>query len=200
MALHGGAAGLRDEGLHLSALERPEPLLAYGESANIIAMASAYTAGILRNHPVVEATSALASEIRVLFLELSGYRFKATEADAAQMVIALVAGEIDERTYSEFLRNNAVASRKSARSQPGKPESAGEIAGKISSGSHVRQGNERGILDVISHPGSLSRLHPRQPGALPRRLQSAAFHPVDFMGSSQARHDFGTLAHFYFFR
>ena len=112
MALHGGAAGLRDEGLHLSALERPQPLLAYSESANIIAMASAYTAGILRNHPFVDGNKRTGFVIGVLFLELSGYRFKDTEADAAQMVIALAAGEIDERTYSEFLRNNAVASRK----------------------------------------------------------------------------------------
>ena len=44
----------------------------------------------------------------VLFLELNGYRFTASEEDAAQAVIGVVAGELDESGYGEFLRANSV--------------------------------------------------------------------------------------------
>jgi death-on-curing protein len=112
LALHGGASGLRDEGLLLSALARPQQHFAYAESAGVIEMSSAYTAGIVRNHPFVDGNKRTGFVIGILFLELNGYRFTASEADAAQMVIALAAGELGERTYSEFLRANAVANRK----------------------------------------------------------------------------------------
>lgn len=46
MALHGGPTGVRDRGLLLSALARPRHLTAYGEQADLIDLAIAYTAGI----------------------------------------------------------------------------------------------------------------------------------------------------------
>ncbi len=41
-----------------------------------------------------------------LFLELNGYRFTATEEDAANAVLALAAAEIDEAAFTAFLRRN----------------------------------------------------------------------------------------------
>ena len=61
LALHGGPAGLRDEGLLTSALGRPRQLAAYGEGADIVRMAAAYTAGIVQNHPLSMGTSGPAS-------------------------------------------------------------------------------------------------------------------------------------------
>jgi hypothetical protein len=52
LALHGGAVGLRNDGLLKSALARPKQHFAYGESPDIVDMATAYTAGIVRNHPL----------------------------------------------------------------------------------------------------------------------------------------------------
>jgi death-on-curing protein len=43
----------------------------------------------------------------VLFLELNGFRFFASEQDAAQAVLALAAGTLDETGYDTFLRRNA---------------------------------------------------------------------------------------------
>jgi hypothetical protein len=45
LALHGGAAGLRDRNLHQSALARPQQYFAYSESPDMIGMAAAYSAG-----------------------------------------------------------------------------------------------------------------------------------------------------------
>jgi death-on-curing protein len=111
LAVHGGAAGLRDDGLLKSALARPQQQFAYAESANIIDMATAYTAGIVRNHPFLDGNKRTGFVVGILFLELNGYRFTAGEEDAAKAVLELAAGNLDEAGYSSFLRSN-VARRK----------------------------------------------------------------------------------------
>jgi prophage maintenance system killer protein len=47
----------------------------------------------------------------ILFLELNGYRFTASEEDAAQAVLNMAAGILDEPRYAEFLRANSARSR-----------------------------------------------------------------------------------------
>jgi len=111
LALHGGASGLRDDGLLKSALARPQQHFAYSESADIIDMATANTAGIVRNHPFVDGNKRTGFVVGILFLELNGYRFTASQEDAAQAVLELAAGKLDETGYSSFLRGN-VARRK----------------------------------------------------------------------------------------
>ena len=109
LALHGGAAGLRDDGLLKSALARPRQHFAYAESSDIIDMATAYTAGIVRNHPFVDGNKRTGFVVGILFLELNGYRFTASEEDAAQAVLNLAAGTLDEPGYTAFLRSNVAA-------------------------------------------------------------------------------------------
>src|SRR5579863_1573650 len=112
LALHGGAAGLRDSGLLKSALARPQQQLAYAESVDIVDLAAAYTAGIVRNHPFIDGNKRTGFIIGILFLELNGFRFTASEEDAAQAVLALAAGALDEAGYRTFLRANAKRSGK----------------------------------------------------------------------------------------
>ena len=106
LALHGGAAGLRHEGMLESALARPRQLHAYTTSTDIIEMAAAYAAGIIRNHPFVDGNKRTGFVVGILFLELNGYRFSATEGDATQTVLHLAAGTLDEPGYAAFLRAN----------------------------------------------------------------------------------------------
>ena len=107
LALHGGAAGVRDEGLLKSALARPQQHFAYGQNPDVIDLATAYTAGIVRNHPFVDGNKRTGFVVGILFLELNGYRFTASEIDATQAVVALAAGTLDEAGYAEFLRANS---------------------------------------------------------------------------------------------
>ncbi len=107
LALHGGAAGIRDAALLQSALARPRQISAYAQTPGIIDMAAAYTAGIVRNHPFVDGNKRTGFVVGVLFLELNGYRFTASEEDAAQAVLGLAAGTLDEQGYATFLRANA---------------------------------------------------------------------------------------------
>jgi death-on-curing protein len=106
LALHGGASGVRDGGLLQSALARPRQHYAYAEHADVIDMAAAYTAGIVRNHPFVDGNKRIGFVVGVLFLELNGYRFTAREEDATQAIMALADGTLDEPGYSSFLRVN----------------------------------------------------------------------------------------------
>jgi death-on-curing protein len=108
---HGGAEGLRDEGQFHSALGRPLNHPAYAK-ADTIDLAAMYAAGIVGNHPFVDGNKRTGFVIGVLFLELNGYRFKASEESAAQAVMELAAGTMDEVGYSAFLRAHVARSRK----------------------------------------------------------------------------------------
>ena len=105
--LHGGRAGLRDDSLLKSALARPLQHVTYSSGVDIIDLAMLYTAGIVRNHPFVDGNKRTGFVTGVLFLELNGYRFTASETDAAQAVLDLAAGVLDEKGFGEFLRVNA---------------------------------------------------------------------------------------------
>jgi death-on-curing protein len=108
LALHGGRAGVRDEGLLISALARPRQLAVYEGGTDVVTLAGAYSVGIIKNHPFVDGNKRVGFVVGVLFLELNGYRFEATEEDAAAAVLAVAAGAIDEAAYTAFLRANAV--------------------------------------------------------------------------------------------
>jgi death on curing protein len=111
LALHGGANGLRDRGLLESALARPRQHHAYSNKPDIVEMAALYTAGIVRNHPFVDGNKRTGFVIGVLFLELNGFDFKASEEDATQAVMALAASTMDEANYAAWLRENAKRAR-----------------------------------------------------------------------------------------
>ncbi|HEY0339481.1 MAG TPA: type II toxin-antitoxin system death-on-curing family toxin [Steroidobacteraceae bacterium] len=102
---HGGAEGLRDETLLQSALGRPVNHFAHA-STDIIDLAARYTFGIVKNHQFVDGNKRTGFVVGVLFLELNGYRFTASEEAAAQAVLELAADKIAEDGFSEFLRAN----------------------------------------------------------------------------------------------
>lgn len=112
LALHGGAEGVRDEGLLQSALARPQQILAYGNAPDTMELASAYTAGIVRNHPFVDGNKRTGFVVGILFLELNRCRFEASEEAATQTVLELAAGQLDEEGYTAFLRASTAKLRR----------------------------------------------------------------------------------------
>jgi death-on-curing protein len=107
LALDSGATGVRNIGLLQSALARPRQLYAYGDAPDTVDMAAAYTVGIVRNHPFVDGNKRTAFVVGVLFLEINGYRFTASEEDATKAVLGLAAGTLDETSFIRWLRANA---------------------------------------------------------------------------------------------
>jgi death-on-curing protein len=111
LAIHGGAARLRDLGLLQSAIARPSQHYAYTSSPDIIEMSALYTAGIVRNHPFVDGNKRTGFVVGILFLELNSFNFRATEEDATQAVMALAAGTLNESGYTAWLRENTKRNR-----------------------------------------------------------------------------------------
>ena len=108
---YGGANGIRDEGLLESALARPLQRHAYSETADIFELAAVYTAGIVKNHPFVDGNKRTGFIAGILFLEMNGYIFTAAEAPAAQAVLELAAGTVEETGFAAFLRDHFKAKR-----------------------------------------------------------------------------------------
>jgi len=106
IALHGGASGVRDLGLLQSALARARQINSYSDTPDLIEMATAYTSSIVRHPPFVDGNKRTGFVVGVLFLEMNGYHFTATQACAAQSVIELAAGSLDETGYTALLRAN----------------------------------------------------------------------------------------------
>ncbi|HKM81035.1 MAG TPA: type II toxin-antitoxin system death-on-curing family toxin [Candidatus Acidoferrum sp.] len=111
LALDAGAAGVRDEGLLQSALARPQQLHAYGKRHDTVDLATANTAGIVRNHPFLDGNKRTGFVIGVLFLEMNGYRLTASEEDATQAVLGLAAGTLDETDFAAWMRANVKRQR-----------------------------------------------------------------------------------------
>jgi death-on-curing protein len=112
LADHGGLQGLRDEGLLQSALARARQHHAYADSPDVVEMAALYTAGLVRNHPFVDGNKRAGFVVGILFLELNGSRFLASEEDATQAVLSLASGTLDEVAYTAWLRANSKRTRR----------------------------------------------------------------------------------------
>jgi death-on-curing protein len=107
LSLDGGPAGVRDPGLLESALARTRQLQAYGDKPGVADLAAAYMAGIVRDHPFLDGNKRTGFVVGILFLELNGYRFTASEESAAQAVMSLAAGTLDESALAAWIHPNA---------------------------------------------------------------------------------------------
>jgi death on curing protein len=103
LAEHGGASGLRDEGLLDSALARPLNLVAYG-IPDFADLAAAYGSGLAQNHPFVDGNKRAALLAVGLFLYINGYRLSASQAEATVTMLSLAAGELEEAAFATWIR------------------------------------------------------------------------------------------------
>lgn len=107
LALHGGASGVRDEGLLDSVLNRAVNLAMYGKP-DYAELAAAYGVGLAKNHAFIDGNKRAAFLSVGLFLGLNGYKFKATQVDATLTMLAVAAGDIDEASFAAWIRQNSV--------------------------------------------------------------------------------------------
>jgi death on curing protein len=108
IAEHGGASGVRDEGLLGSALARPQNLLAYGDP-DVAALAAAYAFGLAKNHAFVDGNKRAAFLAVGMFLSINGWKLVTTQSEATLAVLALAAGEIDEEEFAAWIRDRIKA-------------------------------------------------------------------------------------------
>jgi death-on-curing protein len=109
LAKHGGASGIRDEGMLDSALDRPKNRFHY-EEPSLSELAASYAFGLIKNHPFVDGNKRIGIAAAVLFLELNDKQFIATEVDVVLNTLALAAGEMEESAFSDWLKTNSKSS------------------------------------------------------------------------------------------
>lgn len=108
IAEHGGRAGIRDAGLLSSALARPRNRQVYGASSSLFDLAAAYGAAIVRNHPFIDGNKRVALMAMYVFLETNGYVLRASEVEAAEVMLGLAARKYDEKSLASWLEANSV--------------------------------------------------------------------------------------------
>jgi death-on-curing protein len=108
IALHGGAPGLRDEGLLESALGRPANLFHYEGVDDICVLAATYLVAVASNHPFADGDKRAAFLAAGLFLRLNGRRLVAEQADAARAVLAVAAGHRDIAEIAGWIRQRSI--------------------------------------------------------------------------------------------
>ena len=107
LARFGGSAGIRDEGLLESALERPRNLYAYEGEEGVARLAAAYGFGIARNHPFVDGNKRAALLAVAVFCSLNGLRLSPSQVDEVRTITALAAGELTEQQLAEWITANS---------------------------------------------------------------------------------------------
>jgi death on curing protein len=100
----GGAAGLRDEGLLRSAIERPINKWHY-EQAELPELAAAYAFGLAKNHAFVDGNKRMAFMGMMTFLRKNGVRFAPDQAQATKIIMSLAAGEVSEESLARWIRD-----------------------------------------------------------------------------------------------
>jgi death-on-curing protein len=104
LAEHGGAEGIRDEGLLDSALSRARNRVACEDPAPSVAMlAASYAFGIARNHAFIDGTKRTAYVVCRTFLIVNGVDLTADRAERYQTFLALAEGSLSEADLTTWL-------------------------------------------------------------------------------------------------
>ena len=106
IAEHGGATGLRDEGLFESALARPQNLLAYEGDADLARLAASYAFGLAKNHAFVDGNKRIAFIAAATFLKINGLRLVAEQAEATLVMLSVASGAFSEDELAGWIRKH----------------------------------------------------------------------------------------------
>jgi death-on-curing protein len=105
LAEHGGAEGVRDQGLLESALARPLNAWSYGVT-DLCTLAASVCHGIARNHPFIDGNKRTAYVAAETFLLLNGVRLTSSDVESVAAMLDLAAGEMTEQEFAAWLRDH----------------------------------------------------------------------------------------------
>jgi len=104
----GGASGIRNDGLLESALVRAQNIATYAEATPSLArLAAAYGAGIVRNHPFVDANKRTGLVAAFVFIERNGSRVTASQEEAYIAFYDVAPGKLSEDSLAQWLDANS---------------------------------------------------------------------------------------------
>ena len=101
----GGMAGIRDDGLLLSALARAQNRWAYSSpKPDVIALAASYAFGVAKNHPFFDGNKRTSLIACQMFLQQNGLILVVPQPDQVQLIVSLASGEIGEPELEAWIR------------------------------------------------------------------------------------------------
>lgn len=105
----GGAHGVRDLGLLLSALARPQATFD-GQDLypDLFHKAGALMESLLQNHPFVDGNKRTAITSAAMFLRMNGYRLKASNAELEQLTFAALIEHLPVETLAEWFEGHVI--------------------------------------------------------------------------------------------
>jgi death on curing protein len=116
IARYGGSAGVRDEGLLISALAQPEAV--FGDQylhPSIAAQAAAYLFHLVKNHPFIDGNKRVGTATALVFLEINGYEldpaldeFQAGSQQTAleAVVVRVASSEMSKDELTTFIEDH----------------------------------------------------------------------------------------------
>jgi death-on-curing protein len=105
---YGGAKGIRDYGLLLSALEMPKSAFG-GEDLHpaLFDKAAAYLYHVTKNHPFIDGNKRTAAALALTFLEMNHVRLKIDMDGYEELVVATAEGLISKRKIAHFFSESS---------------------------------------------------------------------------------------------
>ena len=78
---------------------------------DIYEMAAAYLFHLVENHPFVDGNKRTGAMAAIVFLDVNGVEFNATDEDFTTMVLQVASGKMAKPAITEFLKNHCSQSR-----------------------------------------------------------------------------------------
>lgn len=104
----GGDAGLRDEGLLLSALARPQATFGGTDLyPTIFEKAAALAESFARNHPFVDGNKRMALTCMRMMLKLNGYKTDVSQEEKVQIILRIIKREVTVQDVAEWLKKQS---------------------------------------------------------------------------------------------
>ena len=99
----GGMSGTRAPNLLTSAIAMPE--MSFGGELlhrDLFEMAAAYLFHLVQNHPFLDGNKRTGAMAALVFLDLNGVEFTATEDEFTAMVLAVASGQMEKPEIARF--------------------------------------------------------------------------------------------------
>lgn len=105
---HGGAKGIREDGLLESTLAKAPTRLSYVPDSTVWDLAAAYGYGFIQNHVFVDGNKRVGLASMAAFLYLNGYEMISKETEEVIIVISVATGKLTQEDLAEWIKNNIV--------------------------------------------------------------------------------------------
>ncbi len=110
LAEHGGASGVRDQGLLESALDAPKNRWLY-EKCGIEELAACYAYHLAKNHPFIDGNKRTAYVCMRLFLKLNGLDIEADNQEKVMSMLDLAAGRKALEELTVWIKSSTASRR-----------------------------------------------------------------------------------------